>query len=62
MSIQFRPLSQDEVAKLSNALRGNAVEGKPLHMDPLTTGWRPGEDEVSDKEVINAIQSVPTHY
>lgn len=54
--------TKTETRELAEALRRNAKEGTPLFMDPLTTGWRPGEDEVTDEEVVDAVRSVPTHY
>jgi len=62
VGIEFRKPTVEETQQLGEALRRNADEGKPLHMDPLTTGWRPGEDEITDAEVISAIRSVPCHY
>jgi hypothetical protein len=59
--VEFRKLNEAEAQKLKKALNDN-VEGKPMRMDPLTTGWQPGEDEIGDEEVINAIKSVPCHY
>ena len=62
MGVEFKPMTTEEREKLTKALYRNAEQNVPLHMDPLTTGWRPGEDEVRDEDVISAIQSVPTHY
>lgn len=60
MGIEFTPLEKEESDKLRKALKENAETGKALRMDPLTTGWRPGEDEVDD--VVDAIKSIPCHY
>lgn len=62
MGMQFKPLTPEETKQLAEALRGNAEKGTPLHMDALTTGWRPGEDEIGTEEVVNAIKSIPSHY
>lgn len=63
MGVEFKKLEKEESARLKEALRRNAEEGRALHMDPLTTGWAPGQDEVqSEEEVLNAIKSVPCHY
>jgi hypothetical protein len=62
MGVEFRKATEAETTALADALRGNALSGKPLHMDPLTTGWIPGSDEITEDEVISAIKSVPTHY
>jgi len=60
--IEFRKPTAEETKTLAEALRRNASEGTPLHLDPLTTGWIPGADEIRDDEVIDAIRSVPCHY
>jgi hypothetical protein len=62
MGMKFTPLTKEEAAKLGGALRENAESNKPLMMDPLTTGWRPGEDEITDEQTIDAIKSIPCHY
>lgn len=61
--MQFVPLDKVEAEKLKESLRRNTLEGTPIHMDALTTGWKIAEDEYSSEEaLINAIQSVPCHY
>ena len=60
--MDFIKLSESEVKALGANLRSNAKDNKPMFMDPLTTGWIPGQDEITDEETINAIKSVPTHY
>ena len=60
--IDFKKMSTEETQRLADALRRNSAEGAPLHMDPLTTGWTPGLDEIADAEVVDAIRSVPCHY
>jgi hypothetical protein len=61
--MKFTPLSKEESQKLGAALRSNAEINKPLMMDTLTTGWKPGEDEsITDEETIDAIKSIPCHY
>lgn len=62
MGIEFKPLAKEESTALLEALRRNASDGTPLHMDPLTTGWTPGADEIETDELIRAIKSVPCHY
>ena len=59
--MEFKVLPKEEAEALRKALERN-TEGVPLHLDPLTTGWRPGEDELSDEAVVDAIKSVPVHY
>jgi hypothetical protein len=60
--MEFKKLDEAESKALQKALRDNVEKGKPLRMDVLTTGWQPGEDEVTDDEVIASIKSVPCHY
>ena len=60
--MEFKKMDEGESQRLQKALRDNVEHGKPLRMDVLTTGWQPGEDEVSDEEVIASIKSVPCHY
>jgi len=62
MGIEFKKLTPEESSRLAEALKRNAKDGAPLHSDPLTTGWIPGSDEVTEDEVITAIKSVPVHY
>jgi hypothetical protein len=62
MGITFTKPTPAETQALAEALRRNGTNGTTLHQDPLTTGWMPGADEVTDDDVISAIQSVPTHY
>lgn len=68
MGVEFKKLSTEESQKLKRALEEN-TRGKALQLDPLTTGWIVGDDEVSstdrlasEEALINAIQSVPCHY
>lgn len=62
--MEFTKVDPVTAQKLKQALRANAERGAPLKMDPLTTGWAPGEDEKvsEDDQVLNAIMSVPCHY
>ncbi|MSU79972.1 MAG: hypothetical protein EXS16_18015 [Gemmataceae bacterium] len=60
--MDFRPLKTDERQKLINALRGNAEDNLAILMNRTDTSFVGTTDEVSDDEVISAIQSVPCHY
>jgi hypothetical protein len=60
--MDFRPLNSDERQKLIEALRGNAQDNLAILMDRRDTSFIGATDEVSDEEVISAIQSVPCHY
>ena len=62
MGVQFTPLTDAERKRLDQAPWDNATTGKALRMDPLTTGWMPGSDEVAAEDVIASIRSVPCHY
>ena len=62
MGIDFRKPTEAEVGALAEALRRNATDATPLHLDPLHTGWIPGEDEIRDDAIVDAIRSVPCHY
>ena len=60
--MDFRPLIADERQKLIDALRGNAQDNLAILMDRRDTSFAGSSEEVSDEEVISAIQSVPCHY
>ena len=60
--MDFRPLKTEERQKLINALRGNAEDNLAILMDRADTSFVGTTSEVSDDEVISAIQSVPCHY
>jgi hypothetical protein len=60
--MDFRPLKTEERQKLIDALRGNAEENLAILMDRRDTSFVGASEEVSDEEVISAIQSVPCHY
>jgi len=60
--MDFRPVSTDERQKLINALRGNAQDNLAILMDRSDTSFAGSSEEISDDEVISAIQSVPCHY
>ena len=60
--MDFRPLNTEERQKLVDALRGNAEDNLAILMDRRDTSFAGAGDEVSDEEVISAIQSVPCHY
>lgn len=60
--MDFRPLDATERQKLIDALRGNAYHGQALLTSQRDTSFSGAVDEISDDEVISAIQSVPCHY
>jgi hypothetical protein len=60
--MDFRTVTIEERQKLINALRGNAEDNLAILMDRRDTSFVGSSEEVSDDEVISAIQSVPCHY
>jgi hypothetical protein len=60
--MDFRPLNTIERQKLVDALRGNAEDNLAILMDRRDTSFISASEEISDEEVISAIQSVPCHY
>ena len=60
--MDFRTVTTEERQKLINALRGNAEDNLAILMDRRDTSFVGSSEEVSDDEVISAIQSVPCHY
>jgi hypothetical protein len=60
--MDFRPVTTEERQKLIDALRGNAEDNLALLMDRRDTSFVGASNEISDEEVISAIQSVPVHY
>ena len=60
--MDFRPLNDNERQSLIQALRGNAEEKQAILTDRRDTSFAGTREEVTDDEVINAIQSVPVHY
>lgn len=60
--MDFRPVNSDERQKLIDALRGNAQDNLAILMDRSDTSFVGSSEEISDEEVISAIQSVPCHY
>ena len=60
--MDFRPVTTDERQKLIDALRGNAQDNLAILMDRRDTSFLGASEEISDDEVISAIQSVPCHY
>lgn len=60
--MDFRPVSTEERQKLVDALRGNAEDNLAILMDRKDTSFLGTTEEVSEDEVIAAIQSVPCHY
>jgi hypothetical protein len=60
--MDFRPLHETERTQLLTAIRGNADAGRAILMDRKDTSFVGIADDVTDEEVISAIQSVPCHY
>ena len=60
--MDFRTVTTEERQKLINALRGNAEDNLAILMDRRDTSFVGSSEEISDDEVISAIQSVPCHY
>jgi len=60
--MDFRPVTSEERQKLIAALRGNAQDNLAILMDRRDTSFLGSSEEISDEEVISAIQSVPCHY
>jgi hypothetical protein len=60
--MDFRPVTTEERTKLIEALRGNAEDNLAILMDRRDTSFVGSSSDVSDDEVISAIQSVPCHY
>jgi hypothetical protein len=60
--MDFRPVTTEERTKLIEALRGNAEDNLAILMDRRDTSFLGSSAQVSDDEVISAIQSVPCHY
>ena len=60
--MDFRTINTQERQKLVDALRGNAQDNLAILMDRRDTSFIGSSEEVSDEEVISAIQSVPCHY
>jgi hypothetical protein len=60
--MEFQPLAAPERRQLLAALRGNAEDDWAIRMDRRDTSFAGTTEEVTDEEVISAIQSVPCHY
>jgi hypothetical protein len=60
--MDFRPLNDTERNQVLSALRGNAKLDWPILMDRRDTSFVGTAEDVTDEEVINAIQAVPCHY
>lgn len=60
--MDFRPVNTEERQRLINALRGNSQDNLAILMDRRDTSFVGAAEEISDEEVISAIQSVPCHY
>jgi hypothetical protein len=61
-TMDHRSLLDTERRQLLNALRANAEDGRAILMDRRDTGFAGTADDVTDEEVIAAIQSIPCHY
>jgi hypothetical protein len=60
--MNFQALGVEERSRLMTALRGNAESGKAILMDRQDTSFVGTVEDLTDEEVITAIQSVPCHY
>jgi hypothetical protein len=60
--MDFRALDDTERRRLTEALRGNADLRCAILMDRRDTSFAGTAEDVTDEEVISAIQSVPCHY
>jgi hypothetical protein len=63
--MDFRPLSLLDRRQLLEALRKNTDSGGnvPIQMSHRDTSFLSSSpDDVTDQEVIDTIQSIPTHY
>ncbi len=60
--MNFLPLLEKERNRLLTALRANAEDDRAILLDPRDTSFVGTAEEVTDEEVIVAIQSVPCHY
>jgi hypothetical protein len=60
--MEFQPLTDTERSQLVTALRRNVDYNRPIFMDRRNTSFVSSVEEVTDEEVICAIQSVPCHY
>jgi hypothetical protein len=60
--MDFTPLSTTERTQLLAALRGNAEDGRAILTDRRDTRFAGTAEDVTDEEVIVAIQSIPCHY
>jgi hypothetical protein len=60
--MDVRLLIDTERKQLLAALRGNAERGLAVCTDRRDTSLAGTAEDVTDEEVITAIQSVPCHY
>jgi hypothetical protein len=60
--MDLSPLLETERRQLLTALRGNAEDGRSILTDRRDTTFMGTTEDVTDDEVITAIQSVPCHY
>ena len=56
----YVPIDEATRRTLTRLLRGNAYEGRPLHMGRDTRIVY--DNPVIDEEVIDSIMSIPCHY
>jgi hypothetical protein len=62
LAMDFRPLADTERRQLLAALRGNAEGRSTILMDQRDTTFAGTAEDVTDEEVITAIQAIPCHY
>ncbi len=60
--MDFRPLAAAERRQLIEALRGNSEGERAILMDRRDTSFVGTSEDLTDEEVIFAVQSVPCHY
>ena len=60
--MDFRPLDDAERRQLITALRGNAEDGRALLTDPRDTSFAGVTDDITARDAIGAIRSLPCHY
>jgi hypothetical protein len=60
--MDFRPLNEQERSRLRTALWSNGEQDRTILMDRRDTSFVGTAEDITDEEVISAIQSVPCHY
>ena len=60
--MDFRPLDDTERLRLVTALRGNVEDGRALLTDPRDTSFADLADDLTARDAIGAIRSLPCHY